>query len=237
MRLVNVWHIPPDKIAVFPNGVDVQRYRPYPEKRADLRASLGLDNHPMVIYVGSFYRWHDVATLLDGFAQVLPTYPDARLLLVGEGEQYQAMINHATNLGIAHAVIFSGRLPHDEIPNLVSAADIAVAPYPKMEHDWWGSSMKLFEYLASGVAVIASDIGEQVSEVIRNENNGLLVTPEDASEMGCAIKRLIGDPDLRERLGQRAREDAKSKYSWERYLSRLENVYEAVINHQSINFI
>src|SRR5574341_83901 len=142
-RLVNVWHVPHDKIAVFPNGVDVHRYRPYPEKRADIRASLGMNNNPIIIYVGSFYPWHDVATLLDGFAQVLQTNPDARLVLVGDGEQHQAMVNHANDLGIGYAVIFPGKLPHDEIPNLVSAADIAVAPYPKMEHAWWGSSMKL----------------------------------------------------------------------------------------------
>ncbi len=236
-RLVNVWHVHPDKITVFPNGVDVHRFRPYPEERLSFRATLGLDNQPVIIYVGSFYAWHDVATLLDAFVQVLSTYPDARLLLVGDGEQCQTMLDHASNLGIEHAVKFTGRLPQSDIPSLVSAADVAVAPYPKMEHAWWGSSMKLFEYLASGTAVVASNIGEQVSEVIRDGTNGLLVMPGDASALGAVLIRLIADPGLRSRLGQQAREDAVLKYSWERYLSRLENVYDAVINRQPLHLI
>ncbi len=236
-RLVDVWQVPREKIVVFPNGVDVYRYRPYPEKRAEVRASLGLNDNPVIIYVGSFYLWHDVITLLDAFAQVLTTFPQARLLLVGDGKQRPAMMQRAINLKIGHAVQFTGMRPQAEIPNLVSAADTAVAPYPKMDHAWWGSSMKLFEYMASGIAIVASNVGQQVSEVIRDGTNGLLVAPGDASDMAAALKRLIEDSNLRSRLGQQAREDAVLKYSWERYLSRLERVYEAVINRRSIHLI
>jgi glycosyltransferase involved in cell wall biosynthesis len=236
-RLVNVWQIPREKIVVFPNGVDVLRHWPYPEERAETRASLGLGDRPAIMYVGSFYLWHDVETLLDAFAQVLTEYPDARLLLVGDGKRRQEMMQHATELGIENCVQFTGMRPHAEIPHLVSAADVAVAPYPKMEHAWWGSSMKLFEYMASGVAIVASNVGQQVTEVIQDGTNGLLVAPGDAFAMAAALKVLIGDPCLRSRLGQQAREDAVRKYSWEHYLSRLECVYEAVINRQPINLI
>lgn len=228
-RLVNVWHVPSNKIAVFPNGVDVHLYRPYPEKRVETRASLGLGSQPVVIYVGSFNRWHDVATLLDAFVQVLSIFPDGRLLLIGDGKKRQAMVQHVADLGIEYAVKFTGRLTHSEIPCLVSAADVAVAPYPKMEEAWWGSSMKLFEYLASGIAVVASDIGEQVCEVIQHGINGLLAEPEDASALATALIKLIGDPTLRSQLGQRARDDAVMKYSWEHYLSRLESLYASVV--------
>lgn len=236
-RLVSVWQIPEEKITVFPNGVDVLRYRPYPEKRAEVRASLGIGSNPLIIFVGTFYPWHDVATLLDAFAQVLTVYPDTHLLLVGDGKQRQAMVQRVTDLGIEHAVRFTGMLPQAEIPPLVSAADVAVAPYPKMEHEWWGSSMKLFEYIASGVAVVASDLGQQITEVIQDDTNGLLVAPGNASALAVALKRLIGDPALRSRLGQQARDDAVQKYSWERYVSRLERVYEAVISRQPVNLI
>jgi glycosyltransferase involved in cell wall biosynthesis len=233
LRLINVWHVPSEKIAVFPNGVDVDLYKPYPDKRRDIRASLGLSDQPVVIYVGSFYRWHDVATLLDAFVQVLPIFPNAILLLIGDGENRLAMEKYAHELGIEHAVKFTGRLAHSEIPYLINAADIAVSPYPKMEEAWWGSSMKLFEYLASGSSIIASNIGEQVSEVIQDGVNGLLVEPGDAAALASALMKLIINPGLRSRLGQRAREDAVMKYSWDQYLTRLESVYEEIIREKN----
>jgi glycosyltransferase involved in cell wall biosynthesis len=236
-RLVNIWHVPSDKIVVFPNCVDVNLYRPYPEKRHEIRASFGLSDQPVVIYVGNFYRWHDVATLLEAFVQVLSTYPDTILLLIGDGETRQDMEKLSSDLQIEHAVKFTGRLPHTEIPYLVSAADVAVSPYPKMKDAWWGSSMKLFEYMASGRAIVASNIGEQVSEVIQNGSNGLLVEPEDASALASAVITLIHDPSLRSQLGQRAREDVVLKYSWEQYISRLESLYLTVANNSPMNLI
>jgi glycosyltransferase involved in cell wall biosynthesis len=236
-RLVNVWQIPPEKIVVFPNGVDVHRHRPYPEERAETRASLGLGDQPVIMYVGGFHLWHDVETLLDAFAQVLTEYQDARLLLVGDGNRRKEMMQHAMKLGIDNWVQFTGMRPHAEIPHLISAADVAVAPYPKMEQAWWGSSMKLFEYMSSGVALVASNLGEQVAEAVQDGGNGLLVDPGDASALATALKRLIKNPGLRSRLGQKAREDAIRKYSWEHYLSRLERVYETVICRQPIDSI
>ena len=236
LNLINNWHVPAEKIAVFPNGVDVQRFRPYPETRAEIRASLGVGADPLIVFVGSFYGWHDVATLLEAFAQVLVTYPWARLALVGDGEQRQAMQQRAFDLGIGHAVQFTGSVPHAEIPRLVSAADIAVAPYPSMKNALWLSPMKLFEYMAAGLAVIASAVG-QLEEVIKDGTNGLLVPPGDAAAMAIAIQRLIGDAPLRARLGQQAREDTEQKYSWKQYISRLERLYEAVIAGQPVNRI
>jgi glycosyltransferase involved in cell wall biosynthesis len=227
-HLVTNWNVPVEKIVVFPNAADVQRFRPYPETRSEIRTSLRVNSNPLIIFVGNFYIWHDITTLLNAFAQVILTYPETRLILLGDGTQRQAMMNHANNIGIGHAVKFTGLMAHDEIPRLLGAADIAVAPYPKMQYEMWLSPIKLFEYLASGTAVIASAIG-QLSNVIIDGYNGLLVPPGDTSAMAAAMKRLIEDSSLRSQLGQHAREDAVSKYSWEKYVSRLERLFNAVI--------
>lgn len=229
-RLVRVWQVPEDKIAVFSNGVDVNLYRAYPELRPQVRASLGVGSDPLLIFVGSFFPWQDVALLLDAFAQLLTAYPHARLVLVGDGQQRQAMGQYAAELGIDSSVQFTGFLPHSQVPHLVSAADIAVAPYTKMKPELFcGSSMKVFEYMASTTPVIASDQG-QISEVIQEGVNGLLVPPGDAQALAAALKKLIDDPDLRSRLGQQARQDAIKKHSWEHYITHLEQVYESVIS-------
>jgi glycosyltransferase involved in cell wall biosynthesis len=142
------------------------------------------------------------------------------------------MVKYANDIGISNKVNFTGSIPHAEIPHLVSAADIAVAPYPAVNRDLWLSPMKLFEYMACGTAVIASEVG-QLARVVEDGSNGLLVPPGDSLTMAIALNKLIADADLRSRLGQQARKDAIREYSWENYISRLELVLAAVVAKQS----
>jgi glycosyltransferase involved in cell wall biosynthesis len=119
-------------------------------------------------------------------------------------------------------------VPYAEVPRYMAAADIAVVPYPPMQQEMWLSPLKLFEYLSSGAAVVASAIG-QIMDVIRDEENGLLVPPGDVSAMAEALIKTLTDPELCSKLGSKAREDAVQKYSWESYLSRLERIFAAII--------
>jgi glycosyltransferase involved in cell wall biosynthesis len=223
-HLASAWQAPAGKIVVFPNGVDVRRFSPSASDRSARRAGLGVNGEPVVLFVGSFYEWHDVSTLLDAFARVLTAHPAARLVLVGDGTTRQSMERRAGDLGVSHAVRFTGLVPHQDVPGLVAAADIAVVPYPPMQQALWLSPLKLFEYMASGRAVVASAVG-QILQVVEHGSNGLLVPPGDAPAMAAAIGRLIGDVELRDRLGRRARQDAVERHSWERYVARLEDVF------------
>jgi glycosyltransferase involved in cell wall biosynthesis len=146
------------------------------------------------------------------------------------------MMQRATDLGLDHAAQFTGLVTHAEVPRLLAAADIAVVPYPPMETDLWLSPLKLFEYMASGKAIIASAVG-QLTEVVQDGRNGLLIPPGDVPAMTAALQRLIGSPALRSQLGQQAREDAVRKHSWEHYLSRLERVFAAVIDDHPFSLI
>ncbi len=233
VRLMTGWNVPSAKILVFPNGVDVQRFRPDPQARRAVRAALGVADGPLVLFVGSFHHWHDLPTLLAAFAEVLRANPAARLALVGDGSQRKPLARRASEMGIGDAVHFTGRIAHSEVPRVLSAADIAVAPVPAMTGDSWLSPMKLFEYMASGAAIVASRAG-QVVDVIRDGHNGLLVTPGGVSEMSAALQKLMDDPTLRSRLGQQARQDAVQSHSWEGYLARLELVCGAVVAGQPV---
>jgi glycosyltransferase involved in cell wall biosynthesis len=235
-HLIDNWSVPSEKIVVLPNAADVERFSPDTRTRSAVRGTLGIDNNPLILFVGGFYKWHDVGTLLEAFARVLTTWPDTRLLLVGDGEQRQAMMQRAVELSIEDSVQFTGLLPHSEVPQLMAAADIAVVPYPPMEHELWLSPLKLFEYMASGTAIIASRVG-QLTEVVQDGRNGLLVPPGESSALEIALKRLIEDPSLRVRLGEQARDDAVNKYSWDHYMSRLERLFAAVIARTPVGLI
>jgi len=226
--LIQTRHVPAEKVVVFPNAVDVTRFRPSPDARAEIRTELGLGDRPVTIFVGNFYHWHDVATLLDAYARVLTHHPDASLILVGDGPTREAMMKRAAELGIGQAVRFIGSVSHRAVPRFLAAADVALAPVPVMKRDSWLSPMKVFEYLASGLAVIASRTG-QIGSVIENDRNGLLVTPGDTMMLAGALSRIIEDRALRVRLGAQARADAIEKHSWGQYVRRLERLYDAVI--------
>ncbi len=235
-HLVNKWNIPAGKIVVFPNAVHVDRFKPDADARAQIRASLGMREEPMVMFVGNFFHWHDVVTLLRAFAEAMRICPEARLVLVGDGERRAEMMKHASELGLDHAVKFTGIVPHAEVPRYIAAADLAVVPYPPMQQEMWLSPLKLFEYMSSGKAVVASAVG-QIVDVLRDGENGLLVPPGDVSAMSNALIKLFRDPALRTKLGTQAREDAVQKFSWESYLTRLERIFEAVIAHRPVDTI
>ncbi len=223
-HLTEKWNVPSDKIVVSSNAVDVERFKPDGELGAQTRTSLHLKNQPFLIFVGNFYQWHDVVTLLKSFAIVLKTHSDARLVLVGDGTEREKMMKLSVDLGLEHAVLFTGFVSHTEVSRYVNAADIAVVPVPNMKQEMWLSPMKLFEYMASGKAIVASAMG-QIKDVIRDGENGLLVPAGDESALASAICKLIEDASLRVQLGKQAREDAVHDHSWEQYIFRLENAF------------
>jgi glycosyltransferase involved in cell wall biosynthesis len=233
-HLIKKWKVPRKKIVVFPNVADIERFKPEFRARKKTRASLGIDEVPIIIFVGNFYEWHDVATLLHSFVKVLRNHPDAHLLLVGDGAKRKAMSQLAAELGIGQSVTFTGMVSHTDVPSFMAAADIAVVPYPVLEQDVWLSPLKLFEYMATGDAIIASEVG-QLSEWIRDGWNGILVTPGDVSEMAAGINWLIENPNFRQQLGQNARDEAVQKHSWDRYLTDLEDVFYSAIKRKGVH--
>jgi len=227
-HLVKKWGIDDQKIVVLPNGVAVEKFQPDFEAGRQVRESLGMEDNPLVLFVGNFYEWHDVGTLLESFPRILDVYPQTRLILVGDGTLRESMEQLSIDLGVSHAVHFTGLIPHVKVPEYMASADVAVVPYPKMNHSNWLSPLKLFEYMASAKAIVASEVG-QVKDIIQHEANGLLVTAGDVQGMSKSVIRLIEDKDLRVRLGQQARNDAVQKHSWSQYISRLEDIFSEVI--------
>jgi glycosyltransferase involved in cell wall biosynthesis len=228
-HLITKWHVPAGKILVLPNGVDVSRFCPDEKRRAEVRRALQLLDNPLVIFVGGFYPWHDVVTLLDAFGRILPTTPNARLVLVGEGPGQGAIWNHTKKNGIDQAVHFTGRVEHEQVASYINAADIAVVPIPVMKQDFWLSPMKLFEYMAAGKAMVASAMG-QIVQIVKHGENGLLVPAGDAGALAEALHLLLSDAELRARLGRQARSHAVRHHSWDRYLSELESALQTSVS-------
>jgi glycosyltransferase involved in cell wall biosynthesis len=198
---------------VLPNGVDTSRFRP-DASGAAVRARLGLRPDALVIgFAGSLKEWHGVDALVDAFATVRRSLDRARLLVIGEGPGEGSLHAQVRRLAIDESVIFAGKAPHADMPGLVAALDLAVAPYLAVP-GFYFSPLKIYEYMAAGRAIVASAVGE-IPLLLQSGRAGVLVPAGDVAHLAGAIAGLAADPDWRSRLGENARA-AVLQHSWER---------------------
>ncbi|GAB3104964.1 glycosyltransferase family 4 protein [Isoptericola nanjingensis] len=204
----------PEKVHVLANGVDTGRIVPAAGRcwgRQDTTAFT-------VLFVGTLKPWHGLDVLIDAFAGVRARVPDARLLLVGDGPEREAVLARADALGVADAVEHAGAVAPSEVPALLHRADVAVAPYPALD-DFYFSPLKVYEYLAAGLPVVASAVGE-LPDALEHGDAGVLVPPGRAAALADAIVALAHDDDRRAALGARAREVAVERHDWSAVVRR-----------------
>jgi glycosyltransferase involved in cell wall biosynthesis len=194
------------KIHVVANGVDVARF-------TDPIPSLPSTDGVFTIgFVGSLKPWHGVEVLLPAFAEFLDRVPDSRLLIVGEGPELERLQRRTTDLGLDGAVCFTGGVPPDAVPGLLASMDVAVAPYPQVS-GFYFSPLKVYEYMAAGLPVVASRLG-QLNDLIEDGTDGLLCTPGDPAALCAAMLRLQASPRLRSRLGRAAQLKVRAHHTW-----------------------
>lgn len=181
-----------------PNGVSVSRIQPQPET----------SGAPVVTFVGTLKPWHGVSDLLT--AATLAKQP-WQVRIIGDGPQRAALELQARELGLE--VDFRGAVAPQDMPEHLSGSAIGVAPYPDLgSHDeQYFSPLKVYEYLAAGLAVVASAVG-QLPEILNDL--GTLVPPSDPAALAEAIDALAADPQRRAELGARGRQQAEQQHSW-----------------------
>lgn len=188
-----------ERILVTPNGVDLERYAYAPDARARARAALGLGAGALLLGFVGFYRdWHRLDLVLEALRA--PELAAAELVLVGEGPAREALEGRARELGLGARVHFVGPRAHAEIPALLPAFDLALVPAINA----YASPLKLFEYMAAGLAVVAPD-QPNLREVLTHERDALLVPSGQPAPLRAALVRLALDAPLRARLGAAAR--------------------------------
>lgn len=216
------WGGDPERIHVIPNGVDLDLFNP-DAGPLGVRDRFDAGEDPIICFVGALGPWHGIEQLLRAFSMALRNHADLRLLLVGGAREYNIghLRDQIARLGIANRVHSLGRIEHRQIPSILVESDVAVAPYPAT--DFGFSPLKIFEYMASGLPVVASDT-PSTREIIGHGVNGLLVRPGDANELAKAMTCVLDDKDLRLRLRKGALRAAQD-FSWEKATDRLLDLY------------
>ena len=134
-------------------------------------------------------------------------------MLVGDGEEAPLVRGILQRAGCDGAVHLPGLVGREEVPAYLVVSDVLVSPHAAVRN-FIGSPIKLFEYMASGRAIVASRLA-QIGEILRDEETALLVEPERSDTLADALTRLRHDPALRLRLGANAQNEARRLHSWE----------------------
>lgn len=208
-------------IAVTPFGVDLARFLAKP-------SSLG----PLTIgIVKSLAPKYGVDLLLRAFAglcadaEVQAAHPACRLLVVGDGPQRGELVRLAAQLGITERTQFVGAVPHADVPHWLQQLHIYAAP-SRLDSESFG--VAVIEAGACGLSVVVSDAGGLPEVVVAGET-GLVVPRDDVPALQAALKRLVLDATLRERLGRQGRAHVEREYEWGRCVGLMERCYADTI--------
>lgn len=186
------------RVFTVPNGVNVHRITPQPES----------PGAPVVTFVGTLKPWHGVDVLLRARAQA---HKDWQLRIIGDGPMRVELDDLARSLGID--VDFRGAVAPEAIPQHMAGTAIGVAPYPAMDtdSDQYFSPLKVYEYMAAGLPVVASRVG-QLPEIMGE--SAYLVPPSDPEALAEALDALVANPVERAQVGSDNRRQAEREHSW-----------------------
>jgi glycosyltransferase involved in cell wall biosynthesis len=208
------------RVVRVPNGVDIDRFG-----RASPR-DLGLAIQSIAVgFVGSMKRWHGVRDLLEAFRIVVEHSADAHLILVGSGPEDEMVKVAAESPPLRGRIHVLGPVAYDSIPDVLASLSIAVAPYPLLP-DFYFSPLKVMEYMAAGVPIVFSDVGD-LSQLVGPA--GIACSPGDAQALARALLRLIEDPDLRRRLATAGQIQSQG-FTWGAAAAKVELVLREAIS-------
>ncbi len=205
-------------IALIHNGVDLERYD-HQGPCCTLRDDYGLPPEgPIVGVVARLEAEKGHPTLLEAWPTVLAAFPDASLLVVGEGSRREALETMAAELGIADRVVFTGR--RDDVPAVTAALDVAVLPSYRE-----ALGLTILEAMALSRPVVASNVGG-IPEMIEDGITGLLVPPHDPDALASAIIRLLRDHPLADMLGRAGHDLVHERFCIELMVDAVQRIYD-----------
>jgi glycosyltransferase involved in cell wall biosynthesis len=201
-----------DRTVITPTGVDLDLFREHPDP-GPLRRRLGLDGQFVIGWVGSFRRFHALEQAVDAATGIA----DAALLLVGDGPERSRIEQLAQEREVA--CVFTGTIPFAQLPSYLAAMDVALV-LAERDSAFHYSPLKLAEYLAAGLPVIAPRVA-QCTERLHDGVDAVLVAPGDGRALLEALQHLRDEPVVRSALGLRARAAAGERWSWDHQVRKV----------------
>lgn len=220
--------IPPAKVTVIPNAVDITKFSVGAADNIALKQSLGLSGCTVLGFIGSFYAYEGLHLIIDVLPLLLKDAPNVRVLLVGGGPQDEALKQRAAELNVADKVIFTGRVAHEEVARYYDAIDVLIYPRLSMRLTELVTPLKPLEAMAQGRLLVASDVGGH-RELIRDNETGILFKAGDLADLQQKILALLKGAPRWPALRQAARQFVESERTWTASVARYRAIYESLL--------
>jgi glycosyltransferase involved in cell wall biosynthesis len=217
--------VPAGKILVNPNGVEPDVYSPAIDGTA-VREQYQFHGKTVIGFIGTFGPWHGAEVLAQAFGRLIAAHPQyrssVRLLMIGDGVKMGEVAAAIAAGGLRDLVVLTGIVPQAEGPRYLAACDILASPHvPNPDGTpFFGSPTKLFEYMATGKGIVASDL-DQVGEILEHGRAARMVKPGSVEDLVDGLRELIERPDERARLGAEARRLAVERHTWREHTRRI----------------
>ncbi len=202
-----------NKIKVLPNGVNTERFICSSEERS-------ITDHLFTFgFVGTLKPWHGVDRLIEAFAIVHRHFPNTRLMIVGDGPMRHSLELQVADLNLESCIEIVGMVAPSHMAKIYAQMDVGVAPYPSTDNFYF-SPLKVYEYMAAGLAVIASDIG-QISQIVTDHKTGLTCSSSSNTSLVEAMEFLAENHTIAMIWGKIGQDEAQRCHSW---LSRVDDI-------------
>ncbi len=222
-ELINRFPDCTSKIKIIPMGIDIELF-----KKRNVEKSLVYLKNKILLFVGRLNEQKGLQFLIDAMPKIIKNEPSVKLLVIGEGAYKKKLQQMATSKNANAYIEFLGALPHKEIAYYYNIADIFVMPSMSTKIGTEALGLALLEAMASGCAVIGTNVGG-IPYIIKNGYNGMLVEQKNSNALAKAIIMLIKDKKKSERLSRNAAEFARKNYSWDKVAKEFFGVYEKIL--------
>ena len=212
-----------EKIILIPNGADTEKFNP-DIFSDEIIKNFALENCKIVLFIGKLNRYYRIETMIEAAPFVLKKFPDARFVLIGNGDNLRGLRRLCRRLKVDHAVLFTGFRPPEEIPRFIACADVCVFPLPD------SSALAIYEYMACGKPTIVSDCSTEKMGVSGDiiPDDCILKTTNSPQGFAEGINLLLEDRELRDQIGKKARQFVETSYNWDELASRYESALALV---------
>jgi glycogen(starch) synthase len=213
------------KVTVIPNAVNVESFNLASPPDPALQAKLGLQGCTVIGFVGSFYAYEGLDLLMDALPALLKARPDVKVLLVGGGSQEANLRQQAQQLGLADKVVFSGRVPHQDVSKYYDLINVLAYPRHPMRLTELVTPLKPLEAMAQGQLFVASDVGGH-KELIEHNKTGVLFKAGSADALAQALLGLLNNPALWPVLKTNGRQFVENVRNWKNSVANYVGPYE-----------
>jgi len=224
--------VPAEKVTVIPNAVNIDDFSTGETADARLATDLGLQGKIVLGFIGSFYAYEGLDILLRALPKMLAQQPDIRVLLVGGGPQDKELKALAEQLGVQDKVIFTGRVPHDQVQRYYNLVDVLVYPRLPMRLTELVTPLKPLEAMAQGRLLVASNVGGH-RELIEDGKTGVLFEAGNPDALAAKVLNLLTTPERWPLLRADARRFVETERNWPVSVARYKNIYTRLADKEA----